>query len=383
MTPVAAPKIRVLFALPGLNRVLRGAEVAFTEISNRLAQIPGFEVETLGSGDGDHSGPRAKKLWLVDRGFFRSFPTLPFFRDKESWEEFTFALSAMLWLPFRRYDAIALCSFPHLLLLTRLIIKVRRALGLGDTKLIFITQNSDYPCLRKNSEFLLFNCDGLVCTNAVYYDRNREKWDAITIPNGADFERFGTTNIAQSRATTRQRHGLPPAGKKIVLMVSALEAYKRVDVAMRALAAHEDYFLWICGAGSQLENLKALGNELMRGRFAISLLSRSEMPSAYAAADIFLHLSLDEPSANAYVEALASGLPIVTHAQPITQATFPEHVTLLNTREISLIAPAIQSALAAENDNQTALRKNFYRNRLEWNTLVSQYATFIRRIVNR
>ena len=50
-TPEAPAKpLRILFALPGLHRVVRGAEVAFESVAREIARTPGYSVTLIGSG---------------------------------------------------------------------------------------------------------------------------------------------------------------------------------------------------------------------------------------------------------------------------------------------------------------------------------------------
>ena len=46
----ATKPLRVLFALPGLHRVVRGAEVAFESVAREIARTPGYGVTLVGSG---------------------------------------------------------------------------------------------------------------------------------------------------------------------------------------------------------------------------------------------------------------------------------------------------------------------------------------------
>ena len=55
--------MRILFALPGLHRVRRGAEVAFESIAQHLALGGGHEVTLFGSGR--ESPPRAYRFQRV------------------------------------------------------------------------------------------------------------------------------------------------------------------------------------------------------------------------------------------------------------------------------------------------------------------------------
>src|SRR3546814_12350094 len=89
---------------------------------------------------------------------------------------------------------------------------------------IFVTQNGDWPAYASNTEYRSFSCDGLVCTNPDYLERNSVRWNCALIPNGVDLARFSPG------AAERARFGLPE-GRPIVLMVSAFLPTKQIGRA--------------------------------------------------------------------------------------------------------------------------------------------------------
>src|SRR5436190_16934624 len=96
-------ELRVLFSLPGLHRVNRGAEVALEEVAARAAATPGFDVTVFGSGPARPGQPyRYRQLRGVRREWFERFPSLPYVRDPYMWEELAHAPS--LWWNFRPAD---------------------------------------------------------------------------------------------------------------------------------------------------------------------------------------------------------------------------------------------------------------------------------------
>ena len=105
-----------------------------------------------------------------------------------------------------------------------------------------MTQNGDWAADGRGREPRFFSCDGLICTNPLYYERNRQRWHSTLIPNGVDPARF---NPGPER---KAELGLPTE-RPIVLMVSALEPGKRVIEAMRAVADVPDAYLVVAGDG--------------------------------------------------------------------------------------------------------------------------------------
>src|SRR4051794_36259576 len=95
--------LRVLFALPGLHRVNRGAEVVLEEVANRAAANPAFAVTVFGSGPARPGQPyRYRKLKGFRREWFEKFPRVPYARDHYMWEELAHAPS--LYFNYRPAD---------------------------------------------------------------------------------------------------------------------------------------------------------------------------------------------------------------------------------------------------------------------------------------
>src|SRR5260370_39554286 len=81
---------RILFAIPGLHRYNRGAEVAFIAIANELAAM-GESVTLIGSGQPRHgTSYRFLHAGSVARERFESFPFFPVLRNEFAYEDFTF-----------------------------------------------------------------------------------------------------------------------------------------------------------------------------------------------------------------------------------------------------------------------------------------------------
>ena len=177
--------MRALFALAGLHKYDRGAEVAFTSVAKELARV-GHAVTLIGSGSGREATPyqflHAKS---VPRENFNSFPSIPIFRNEYAYEEFTFVPDLLRQYRPSDYDVTLTCGYPFTnWALRRPVMRGRRPPH------VFVTQNGDWPAYSNNSEYRFFGCEGLVCTNPDFYERNKTRWNCQLIPNGVDCERF-------------------------------------------------------------------------------------------------------------------------------------------------------------------------------------------------
>jgi glycosyltransferase involved in cell wall biosynthesis len=361
--------VRILFALPGLHRVHRGAEVAFESVAQEIAQEGKHEVTLVGSGR--ETPPRAyrfRRIGSVPRERFEGWPRLPFLRNEFAYEDLTFgaSLAARRWRG--RYDLTMTCSYPY----TNWALRS----GLPGTRRprhVFVTQNGDWPARARRGEYRFFGCDGLVCTNPVYYAANRERWRSALIPNGVDTSRF------RPGPGDRAALGLPE-GRPIVLMVSALMASKRVPEAMRAMARVEDAVLVVAGDGALRAEVDALAREALPGRFVRKTFPHERMPDLYRSADVFLHMSRRESFGNVYVEALATGLPIVAHDDEITRWIVEDHARLVDTSSPEAIASALRAAIdegpAAGREARSA-----FAARYAWAAVAARYSEFFETIL--
>jgi glycosyltransferase involved in cell wall biosynthesis len=204
---------------------------------------------------------------------------------------------------------------------------------------VFITQNGDWPAHATNAEYRFFSCDGLVCTNPEYYERNKDRWNCRLIPNGIDCDRF------KPGESERAAFGLP-ADRSIVLMVSALIPSKRVEAGVEAVARLGDWHLVVAGDGPQREAVDAAARQL-GGRFTRLSVLPERMPALYRSADVFLHLSKEEAFGNVFNEAMACGIPIVAHQSPRTTWIMGDAAYLVDTDDIGGVAHQIEMAREA------------------------------------
>jgi glycosyltransferase involved in cell wall biosynthesis len=353
--------MRLLFALPGFHRYDRGAEVALLAVADALART-GDDVMVMGAGPARvGTAYDFRSIGAIRRERFERFPFFPGLRSETAWEDASFAPGLLAAYRPGDYDAVVTCSFPftHWAL--------RRPAPTKPLQ-IFVTQNGDWPAYASNSEYRSFRCDGLVCTNPDYFERNREQWPCALVPNGVDLERF-VPGVAE-----RERFGLP-ADKPIVLMVSAFIDTKRVLDGIRAVSQLDDAFLVVAGDGPLRDEGEALAADLLPGRFKRLSLAASDMPALYRSADAFLHLSLLESFGNVFIEAWASGLPVIGHDSERLRWIFGDSGKFLCDTEDQLALVAMLRAALARGRLREGQPDGITR--FSWATIADQYRDFI------
>jgi len=325
--------------LPGLGRVHRGAETACLELARGLLAFPDVKVTLFGTGTEVPAGIEMIQANCVPRERFEGWPRIPVLRNEACYEESMFIMSLMMRRAFRPQDFdIALhCTFPF----TNWFL--RRAEKRGGPRAVFVTQNGDWMCRAESREFRTFRSSAVVCTNPEYHERHRSRYRTALIPNGVDPTVFHPAPLAGETRDPRI-----PVGMKVVLMVSAMIASKRVADGVRAVAGAPDAFLVIAGDGPEREEVRQLAAALMPGRhLLLGSVHRATMPALYRQADAFLHMSQDEPFGIVYLEAAASGLPVVAHDAPVPRWILGNCALLANTSNTEGVTVALRLALTS------------------------------------
>ncbi len=132
----------------------------------------------------------------------------------------------------------------------------------------------------------------------------------VVIPNGADLARF---RMARPRRD-EVRRGLGFSPDALVLTtVSRLVRKNAVGDVIRALPLLPSRAtLLVVGDGPELPKLQKLAERLAAGRVRfLGAVPHAEVPALLAAADVFVRPSLSEGMGNAFIEAMAAGVPVV------------------------------------------------------------------------
>ncbi|BAZ29608.1 group 1 glycosyl transferase [Cylindrospermum sp. NIES-4074] len=196
---------------------------------------------------------------------------------------------------------------------------------------------------------------------------------AVTIiPNGVDIEWFKPEG-------SRIDVGLP---KPIALCVATLNRsdHKRVELAMRAIANLPGVSLLLCGDGPDRHYFQTLGDELLGAkRFAIKTVPFDQMPDVYRSADVFTLPSIDEPFGQAYVQAMACGLPVVATDDEIRRYIVADAGILCDVTDVDVYAATIAAALSRDWKMQP--QENAMR--FSWDIVALHYRDLIMQMISQ
>ena len=132
---------------------------------------------------------------------------------------------------------------------------------------------------------------------------------------GLDRDRFRPLEHTQLRAQLSRELGFAlPDNVPLLACVGALIERKGQDIAIAALAQIEGARLILVGKGDDEQHLRDLARDLGVGErvFFAGSLDHDMLPLVLSAADVMVLPTATEGLANAWVEALACGTPVVT-----------------------------------------------------------------------
>ena len=194
--------------------------------------------------------------------------------------------------------------------------------------------------LRTVGRWTFNQADTVFCYTKV--DRERVREYRVTSPievvsNGIDTERFTPVGPESDLI----EHDGPT-----VLFVGRLVEGKCPGDAIEAIESlPEDFVLYLCGDGSLREELEANASERC---IFLGSLPYEEMPTVYRAVDLLVLPSRAEGTPRTVIEALASGVPVVSSDLPHVRSAFGDDVSYFECGDVAGLVEAIESALASE-----------------------------------
>lgn len=212
----------------------------------------------------------------------------------------------------------------------------------------------------KKAEKVIANSSGLK-------ELARETLDTSidVIPNGVNIREFYPSNAKQRDSEKIQ-----------LICVARLTPRKRVQDILKAVQGLDHVELTLIGKGPEEENLKEMAKELgidSKTNFE-GYIPHEDIADFYRDSDIFIMPSLNEGMSNTILEAMASGLPIITTQTGGTDELIDENGFIVPKKDPSAIREAIREYMSdyekiAEHSNNSRDRAE----KLSWKSVADQY----------
>lgn len=169
-------------------------------------------------------------------------------------------------------------------------------------------------------------------------------------------------------------------GSPVILSVGALSWYKHHERVINAVSKLNEGSLLIVGEGQEKNNLEKLGNDKLGKNFKITSYPFSEMPQVYRAVDLFTLPSWDrEAFGMVYLEALASGLPVVAPDDLSRREILGETGIFTDVSDPEKYSKAIQTALK----NPYKEKSRMQAEKFSWDIIAKEYERVIFNIISK
>jgi UDP-glucose:(heptosyl)LPS alpha-1,3-glucosyltransferase len=169
-------------------------------------------------------------------------------------------------------------------------------------------------CAQDHTHFLLLT-ESAIDQFMHYYHLQRSRLHLI--PLGLDKTQYPLTDYDSAQQQALKQHFHIPVQDKLILFVGSNFKLKGLDRAFRAIASlpkniQKTLHFWIVGNDDEKSYMHLI-KQLSISTQVKFLGGHDDMPQLYRAADLLLHPAHQESAGNVLIEAMGSGLPILTN----------------------------------------------------------------------
>ncbi len=308
-------KQRVLIFATTYFPLVGGAEVAVREVTDRLPDFD-FDLICARVRPGLASKEKIGNVMVHRVGFGVSLdkyllpilgPIKAFFLDR----------APIIWSLMASYGGFAALAYTWLRPRAKMLLTLQE----GDPLEHYAKR---VGVLRFLHEKIFARADAVQSISRFLADWARKmgfKGEPVVIPNGVDVEKFGRRaepvprllrGIGR-RESLRKSYGFSD-DDTVLVTTSRLSLKNGVDDLIRSLVSLSPHVkCLIAGDGEDAEKLRVLTEKKGLVNRVVFLGSRShdELPGILQASDIFVRASLSEGLGNSFLEAMATGIPII------------------------------------------------------------------------
>ncbi|MBI3282628.1 glycosyltransferase family 4 protein [Candidatus Curtissbacteria bacterium] len=196
--------------------------------------------------------------------------------------------------------------------------------------------------------------------------KNTCPWTRVeTIPYGVDVSIYSK---AEPIKLTLER--------PVILCPAATVRYKRVELAIKAVAKLKKGSLLHLGGGPLEDEIKRIGTELLgRKRFLSKVVPIGEMPGFYAACDLVtLPSTTQENSPMVFMEAMAAGKIVVTTDAPRSRWILGDAGVFVNPEKADEYSLALEHALNLKGTKEKVRKR---AELFSWDKIAAEYEKVI------
>jgi glycosyltransferase involved in cell wall biosynthesis len=369
-------RIRTFLVCPGLGHVARGYETFTRECFTALAGDERLDLH-LYKGAGDPAD-RERAVWCLHRnhGVAAEWLGRLFERDGYFAEQATFAVSLIPHLMRWRPDVVYFSDG----VVGNMLWRFRNLTG-GRFKLLLSNGGPLGPPIFKRY-------DHIHQVSEVYLEESRRagrpEESQTLLPYGFQIDARYTPLTEDERTALRCRLGLP-VDRPVLLSAGAVNrSHKRMDYVIRevaALATPRPYLLLLGNHDSESEPIIRMGIDMLGpDGFRAATVDHSEIRAYYQLADMFVLASFREGMPRVLVEALAHGLPCITHDFHVTRFVLGRHGLFGDLAiEGNLTRLLEQHHTGAGTDSERQARHRSVYERFSWSALKERYVEMILR----
>lgn len=233
--------------------------------------------------------------------------------------------------------------------------------------------------LRKNATLILSNSEAAF--QNFYEDLYKNNPKYIIIKNGVDVKEF---KIETSKEEAREIIGLPQE-KYIIGHVGRFDPAKNHQTIFKVIknlkVSCEDIIFVFCGRGTDSEGFLNLIKEYYLEDVVISLGMRRDLPLVYRAFDVFYFPSITEGQPNALIEAMISGLPVVTSNIPPILETLPPGNESISLEPLDVVSAAktLEGFYNKTIDESLYIHQMWAKNNFDSNERFNEFKSFLQK----
>ena len=212
--------------------------------------------------------------------------------------------------------------------------------------------------------------DGVICPSEIVYDlllKYKVAAEKRVIPTGIELEKFQRPEITEDDvADLRSKLGIA-SDETMLLSLSRVSYEKNIQAVLAALPSvlEEDdkVRLVVAGDGPYLPDLKSQAKKLgIQDKVVFTgMIAPSETALYYKSADFFISASTSETQGLTYLEALASGTPIIAHGNPYLDNVITDQMFgTLYYHDNDLAGVILEAAIATPEKDETKWADKLY-----------------------